>query len=176
MGQGTEVQLAASIEAAEYHIAKLRRFTAGVDAEEMQWTPTGIANSLAWIVRHCADLLWLSYSRLTGERVAADLGGAGIAGSAVQGANFDETAPAPGPDAESLVAYLEQGWGTLKTYLQADAGWETVKLSVGREHQSGWAFVQHSVADLCYHTGQASYLRKLLAAERRRARARRPKR
>ena len=64
----------------------------------MQWTPSGIANSLAWIVRHCADLLWLSYGRLAGERIPVDLG---------------------------------------------------------------------------YHTGQASYLKKLLAAERRRARARR---
>ena len=31
-------------------------------------------------------------------------------------------------------------------------------------------FLEHFLADLCYHTGQASYLRKLLAAERRRKR------
>jgi hypothetical protein len=70
----------------------------------MGWAPSGIADSLAWIVRHCADLLWLTYGRLTGERVHANLG------------------------------------------------------------------------DLCYHTGQASYLSKLFPAERRRVRARQRRR
>jgi len=44
---------------------------------------------------------------------------------------------------------------------------------VERRRQSAWAFLQHNLGDLCYHTGQASYLRKLLAAERRREHARR---
>jgi hypothetical protein len=109
------------IETAEFFMAKLRRYTADVNVEEMQCTPAGIANSLAWIVRRCADLLWLSYGRLAGERIPVNLGGSGIAGSSVKGATF----------------------------------------------------LQHNLGDLCYHTGQASYLRKLLAAERRRVRARR---
>ena len=138
MGRETDAQLTTFIENVEFLIAKLRRYTTDVSSQysgavrfvvtasavfstakavttsaspplfekiptdvavdEMQWTPSGIANSLAWIVRHCADLLWLSYGRLAGERIPVDLG---------------------------------------------------------------------------YHTGQASYLKKLLAAERRRARARR---
>ena len=55
----------------------------------MGWTPTGIANSLAWIVRHCADLLWLMYAHLSGERVPANLGAYGVAWSTVKGATLD---------------------------------------------------------------------------------------
>lgn len=167
----SDAQLAALIEAAGSYIAKLRRFTAGVDVEEMQWTPPGIANSLGWIVRHCADLLWLSYSRLSGERIPVNLAESGIAWSAVQGAAFDEAAQEPSPGAEERVAYLERAWETLKAYLQANADWDEVELAVGRQRQGAWTFLQHSMCDLCYHTGQASYLRKLLAAERTRARA-----
>lgn len=171
MGQQTNAQLAACIEIAEFLIAKLRRYTADVTVEEMQWTPAGIANSLAWIVRHCADLLWLSYGRLAGQRVPANLGGSGIAWSSVKGAAFDETAAEPGPDAQARMAYLDRAWQTLKTYLQGHPEWEEVELVVERRRQSAWAFLQHNLGDLGYHTGQASYLRKLLAAERGRARA-----
>jgi hypothetical protein len=169
----SDAQLAGLIEAAESYIAKLRRYTTGVDVEEMQWTPAGIANSLAWIVRHCADLLWLSYGRLAGERVAVNLGASGIAWSAVEGAVFNEAAQEPDPDAEERMAYLERAWETLRAYLQDNTDWKEVELAVGRRRQSAWAYLQHSLGDLCYHTGQASYLRKLLAAERRRVRARR---
>jgi hypothetical protein len=55
MRQKTDAPLNAFIETAEFFIAKLRRYTTGVDVEEMQWTPAGIANSLSWIVLHCAD-------------------------------------------------------------------------------------------------------------------------
>jgi hypothetical protein len=173
MGQEPNTQLAALIHTAEFFIAKLRRYTTGVDAEEMLWTPAGIANPLAWIVRHCADLLWLSYGRIAGERVPADLGRSGIAWSAVKGATFDETVQDPGPGAEERLAYLDRAWQTLKAYLQSHPGWEAVELVVERRRQSAWDFLLHNLGDLCYHTGQASYLRKLLAAERRRARARR---
>jgi hypothetical protein len=173
MGQETNAQLTAAIETAEFYIAKLRRYTTDVDVDEMQWTPAGIANSLAWIVRHCADLLWLSYGRLAGERIPVNLGASGIAWGAVKGAMFDEAAPEPGPDARQRLAYLERAWQTLKAYLQSPFGWEEVELVVDRRRQSAWTFLQHSLGDLCYHTGQASYLRKLLAAERSRVRARR---
>jgi len=139
----------------------------------MQWTPPGIRNSLAWISRHCADLLWLSYARLSGEHVQVNLGTSGIARSAVEGAAFDQATQDPGPSAEEHIAYLDRAWETLKAYLRESSDWEAAELAVGRQRQSGWTFLQHSMCDLCYHTGQASSLRKLLAAERSRARARR---
>jgi hypothetical protein len=168
-----DARLNAFTETAEAYIAKLRRYTTGVDATEMQWTPADIANSLAWIVRHCADLLWLSYGRLAGERIPVDLGVSDIAWSSVKGATFDEAAQEPGPDAQERVAYLERAWETLEAYLRDNTDWKEVELAVGRRRQSAWAYLQHSLGELCYHTGQASYLRKLLAAERRRVRARR---
>ena len=169
----SDSQLAGLIDAAEAYIAKLRRFTTDVDVEEMGWTPPGINNSLAWLVRHCAGLLWLSYGRLSGKRLPVNLASSGIAWSAVQGAAFDEAAGEPGPSAEEHMAYLDRAWHTLKAYLQDGRAWEEVELAVGRERQGAWTFLQHCVCDLCYHTGQASSLRKLLAAERGRARARR---
>jgi uncharacterized damage-inducible protein DinB len=69
--------------------------------------------------------------------------------------------------------YLERAWRTLKAYLQHHPEWEEIELVADRRRQSTWMFLQHNLGDLCYHTGQASYLRKLLAAERRRIRARR---
>jgi hypothetical protein len=170
--QETDVQLGAFVDTAEFFIAKLYRYTKGMNVEEMQWTPPGIANSLAWISRHCADLLWLMYARLSGERVPANLGASGVAWSAVKGATFDEAAQAPDMDAEARMAYLDRAWQTLKAYLQDHPEWEEMELVVERRRQHAWAFAQHNLGDLCYHTGQASYLRKLLAAERRRARAR----
>lgn len=168
-----DARLNAFTETAEAYIAKLRRYTTGVDATEMQWIPVGIANSLAWIVRHCAGLLWLSSGRLAGERVPVNLGASGIAWSSVKGAIFDEAAQEPGPDAQERVAYLERAWETLEAYLRDNTDWKEVELAVGRRRQSAWTYLQHSLCDLCYHTGQASYPRKLLAAERRRVRARR---
>ncbi len=161
------------VETAEFFIAKLRRFTTGVNPEEMQWTPPGIANSLAWIVRHCGDLLWLNYGRLAGERVPANLGASGIAWSSVKDALFDEAAHGPGPEAQECMVYLERACQTLKGYLQNHLDWEEVELVVERRRQTARTILLHDLGDLCYHTGQASYLRKLLAAERRRARARR---
>ena len=173
MGQEPNAQLATLIHTTEFFIAKLRRYTTGVDAEEMLWAPAGIANPLAWIVRHCADLLWLSYGRIAGERIPANLGSSGIAWGSVKGTTFDEGAQEPGPDAEQRMAYLDRAWCTLKAYLQNHPEWQEVELVVGRRRQSAWTLLQHNLGDLCYHTGQASYLRKLLAAERRRVRARR---
>ena len=136
MGQETAAQLDGLVRTTEFFIAKLRRYTAGVNVEEMQWTPAGIANPLAWIVRHCADLLWLSYGRLAGEQIPANLGGSGIAWSAVKGATFDEVAQEPGPDAQERMAYLDRAWQTLKAYLQDHPGWEKVELVVEPTEQA----------------------------------------
>lgn len=171
MEPGISSQLTAFIEVIEFFIAKLQRFTAEVSVEEMQWTPSGIANPLAWIVRHCADLLWIIYGRLSGECVPVNLAASGIAWSAVKDVTFDEAAPEPGPDAEARLAYLDQAWQRLKGYLQSHPECEEVELVVERRRRNAWVLLQHNLGDMGYHTGQASSLRKLLAVERRRARA-----
>jgi uncharacterized damage-inducible protein DinB len=169
----TDAQLGALVETTAYHISKLQRYVVGVNSEEMQWTPAGISNSLSWILRHCADQLWLTYARLSGECIPVNLGASGIAWSAVKGASFDQEAQGPGASAEQLSGYMAQAWQTLRAYLQSSTEWQDLDLVVGRQRQSAWTFLQHSIGDLCYHTGQASYLRKLLTAERRRMHARR---
>ena len=161
-------QLSIFIENVEFFIAKLKRFTTGVNAQEMAWKPTGITNSLAWIVRHCAGLLWLSYGRISGTCVPVNFQTSGIAWGSVKNAEFDETAPEPGQTAEELIEYLDHSWQTLKEYLLQNPTWEEVELLVDRRRRSAWVFLQHNFGDFCYHTGQASYLRKLLAVERRR--------
>lgn len=138
----------------------------------MQWTPAGISNSLSWILQHCADQLWLTYARLSGERIPVNLGRSGIAWSAVKGTSFDQEAQGPGASAEQLSDYVTQAWQALGTYLQSNTEWQDLDLAVGRQRQSSWTFLQHSIGDLCYHTGQASYLRKLLTVECRRIRTR----
>jgi hypothetical protein len=173
MAQQSNAQRDAFIETTEFFVAKLRRYTTGVSTEEMQWTPAGIANSLAWIIRRCADLLWLIHGRLANERISANLGRSGIAWSAVKGAAYDEAAQEPDPDAEALMVYLDRAWETLKHYLQDHSDWQDAELVAERRRQHAWAFLQHNLGDLYYHTGQASTLRKLLAAERRRVRTRR---
>jgi hypothetical protein len=167
-----DTQLQVFFENVEFFMAKLRRFTTGVTAEEMAWKPTGINNPLAWIVRHCADLLWLSYGRISGTRVPVNFRASGIAWGSVKDAAFDERAPGPGQSAEELIEYLESAWQTLRDYVvQNYPAWEEVKLLVEQRRQSAWMFLYHNVGDFCYHTGQASYLRKLLAAERRRTKS-----
>jgi hypothetical protein len=106
----------------------------------MQWTPTGISNSLAWLVRHCADLLWLSYGRLSGERVPVNLETSGIAWSSVKNTLFDETAPESGLDAQARICYLDRAWQTLKAYLQSYPEWPQIELTVERRRQSAWGF------------------------------------
>lgn len=169
MVEGTDTQLTVFVENVEFFIGKLRRYCEGASEDEMEWTPAGIRNSLAWIVHHCAGLLWLGYGRISGDRIPANLQGAGIAWGSAKGSTYDETKEEPGVGADECMGYLEDAWRTLKTYLvQHDPSWEAKVLVVDRRERNAWMFLSHNLGDFCYHTGQASYLRKLLAAERRR--------
>ncbi|MCK4570533.1 DUF664 domain-containing protein [Candidatus Bipolaricaulota bacterium] len=173
MAKVADTQLTVFIENIEFSVGKLRRYCEGVSEDEMEWTPTGIRNSLAWIVRHCAGLLWLGYGRISGNRIPANLRGSGIAWGSAKGSTYDETKEEPGVEADECVEYLESAWQTLKGYLvQHDPSWEAKMLVLDRRERNAWTFLWHNLGDFCYHTGQASYLRKLLAAERRRTRSR----
>ena len=102
----------------EFFLGKLRRYCDGTTDEEMLWTPTGIRNPLAWIVRHCAGLLWLSYGRISGEPVPTSVKASGVAWGALKGAVFEEHEDAPAyPGANASLRDLETAWCTLKEYL-----------------------------------------------------------
>jgi hypothetical protein len=99
---GEDTQLTSSIENVEFFISKLRRYCDGATEEEMEWTPTGIRNPLAWIVRHCTGLFWLSYGRISGKPIPADAKASGIAWGSLNGATF--------ANAEGTTPSLECGW------------------------------------------------------------------
>ena len=164
-------RLAVYVEHVEAHLGKLRRYVSGTTDEEMTWRPTGIRNPLAWIVRHGADLLWAAYGRISGQPIPVNPADCGVAGSALRDVRFEPGAESPSRSAEALLAYLDRAWTTLATYLvESRQPLEAIELIVDRRTRDAWAVLDHCLADLCYHTGQASILRKLLAAERRRAR------
>jgi|GEM_PF-2889496 len=165
-----DTQAAIYIENVEFFIAKLSRFCKDVSPEEMVWSPPGVRNALSWIVPHCAGLLWASYARVFERPVPEHVKKTGIAPSLAKGVEFGrcEDAP-PGTTCEACMEGLHSAWNVLREALQEDdATWESRTLTYERKERSVWALLWHTLADLCYHTGQASTVRKLIARQRRR--------
>ena len=61
MVETIDTQLLVFIENVEFFIGKLRRYCEGASEDEMEWTPTEIRNSLAWIIRYCAGLATVGF-------------------------------------------------------------------------------------------------------------------
>ena len=166
-----DIQLEPFIENAEALFAKLWRYCDSATVEEMAWTPTGIKNSPGWILRHCAGLLWVTYGRMSSEPVPSSVQDSGIAWSSMKGTLFEDSEAALPQSADDCLAYLDTAWSTLREYVEeASAEWESRMIVFERKERSIWTFLSHQFADLAYHTGQASTLRKLLAVECRHSR------
>jgi len=163
-------QLAVYVENVESAISKLARYCKDVADEEMEWSPSGLRNSLSWIIRHCAALVWASYAHASGKPIPDYVRTAGVASSVIKGIVFSPIAGEKLPSGrEELHEELERAWGALKAFLEGSGGtWETQTLVFERKERTIWALLWHNVADIFYHTGQASYWRRLLAVERRR--------
>ena len=165
---------------AESFKKRLRGFTADLTAAQLQWTPPGIDNGIGWLARHCADEFWFCYGQLSGERVPANLNAAGFplpAGGFRAAAgrprrwgsltfDFDRNAPGPDPTGAGHAAYLDRAWQTLRQFVAEHyAAWSAKRYVNWVDKEcSGWWFLDHFLLDLAWHTGQAGYLRKLLAA------------
>jgi hypothetical protein len=153
------------IEDMEWQMGKLLTGVRELTAEQMTWTPPGINNSLAWLLRHFADVLWECYGMASGETVPADLGASGIPEGWLGNLTYDENAPAPGLTGSERAAYLEEAWSVLKDYLVAHyPDWVSVQVvRPPDEVKSMWWMLLHVQLDGAYHAGQASYLKMLLA-------------
>ena len=139
---------------------------AQLDAGQMAWTPPQISNPLSWLIRHVADVMWETYGFASGSFVPANLGQSGIPEAWLVNLSYDVDAPGPGPTGADQAAYLQRAWTALKTYLlEHEPAWEAVQVVRPPDQlKTMWWMLTHIQLDAAYHTGQASYLKMLLAA------------
>jgi hypothetical protein len=137
-----------------------------LSAEQMAWTPPEISNPLSWLIRHFADVMWETYGFASGEFVPANLSQSGIPEGWLKNLSYDKSAPGPGPTGADHAAYLERAWNALRTYLvENEPDWESVQVVRPPDQlKTMWWMLTHIQLDGAYHTGQASYLKMLLAA------------
>lgn len=159
-------QLTYYLENMDWQLGKLLAGLQDLTAEQMLWTPSGINNSLSWLVRHCADILWECYGIASGVQVPANLRASGIPEGWLRNLTFDEHAPAPGLTGVERAAYMGQAWAVLKDYLiEQFPSWLSAQvIRPPAERKSMWWMLHHVQLDLSYHNGQASYLKMMLAA------------
>jgi hypothetical protein len=158
-------QLGYYTENMEWQMGKLLSGVQELTAEQMTWTPAGINNPLSWLIRHCADVLWECYGFASGDKVPANLRESGIPEGWLRNLTFDEHAAAPGVTGSERAAYLEEAWSVLKSYLvEHFPDWLSARVvRPPDEIKSMWWMLHHVQLDIGYHTGQASYLKMLLA-------------
>jgi hypothetical protein len=145
---------------------KIERFTKGISQEELQWTPPGVNNSLSWLLRHLAATLWICHSLAAGSRMNWDPCEAGIQLSSVRGIDHG-SAKLPTPTAREPMKYIKEAYQRLATVFKNDNKvLEDHLVYADRKWRKAWWFVAHELGDFAYHTGQASYLRKVIAAQR----------
>jgi len=148
---------------------KIRRFTEGLSQKELDWTPIGVNNSMSWLLTHLTVTLWTCHAAATGTTTKYNPLAAGIAMGSTRGIDYGTTvlgpSSAPHPTRDLDIAHaaftelLLKGPDLNRATIYADRKWRTAL----------W-FVTHEIGDFAYHTGQSSYLRKMIAAERKRYR------
>jgi hypothetical protein len=160
-------QLGYYIENMEWQMGKLLDGVRELDAEQMTWTPPGVNNPLSWLIRHSADVLWECYGIASSVKVPANLRESGIPEGWLKNLTFDENAPAPGVTGRERAAYMEEAWSALKAYLvEHFPDWQSAKVVRPPDQiKTMWWMLLHVQLDISYHTGQASYLKMLLAVE-----------
>ena len=165
-----DLQATICIENLELAVSKLKRYTKDVSDAEMEWSPSGIKNSLSWIIRHCTGLLWVSGAYVSGQPIPGYVQDAGIAPGSLKGLEFSNATAAQSEWTRDLLrSELEAAWHSLKGLLDgSEQDWEERKVVFERRERNIWAPLWHFMADIAYHTGQASSLKKLLGAQRRR--------
>jgi hypothetical protein len=150
-------------------ISKLTRFTSGLTNDEMDWRPTGIKNSLSWILTHFTALLWCCHAVITGKRIPFDPLSAGVAWGGINSLDYEKDKQVPPPPRENPVKHLSEAWTAIQNVMEGtDRSWEERQVYSDRKMRTTWYFLTQSLCDFAYHTGQASSLRKLIAVQRRR--------
>ncbi|MBN2535965.1 MAG: DinB family protein [Spirochaetales bacterium] len=149
---------------------KLTRYVKDLTDEELNWKPTGIKNPISWILVHLTAELCCCHSVVTGKRLLFNPAVAGVAWGGVRGLEFDKDGQLPAPPLEGDPAkHLHEAWEALRTALEgSEPEWERREVYADAKMHTAWWYLTHSLCDFAYHTGQASSLRKLIAAERKR--------
>jgi hypothetical protein len=148
-------------------ITKLSRFTSNLSQDELDWTPSGVNNSLSWILKHITTELWACYSLLTSEEMKFDPLSAGLAFGSIKGIKFGKNKNIPHPPAHDPLSFLDDAWTKLNRVLSdSETDYDKKEVFAGRRNRSSIWFIIHCLGDFSYHTGQASYLRKLIAKNR----------
>ena len=141
----------------------LLRYASDLAAEQMGWVPAGIDNSMAWIVRHWADLCWLAYGGVSGRKVPARPAARGLPQGIVESVRWQEDAGEPPATAAALSAALETAWGTLREYLiETYPTWIAATYALGDNTYSAWWLLELCLVDAAHHEGQADYLRRIM--------------
>lgn len=149
---------------------KLARYCKDLTREELGWTPAGINNPILWILIHLATSLWVCHALLTGTRTRFDPMAAGLAVGAMRGIDFRADGLLPSVPPEDPTKPLREAWEDLQAVLRgADTSWAERRVYADRRMRPAWWFLIHELGDFAYHTGQACYLRKLIAAGRARS-------
>ena len=152
---------------------RLARFTSGLTLEELRWRPSGINNSIEWILTHIASQLWLCHSLVTGLPMKFNPLAAVPAYASWRGIQYGSTTQLPTPAVGDPTKKLFDAWNALKTALRsAGTNLDEHRVYGDRKWHSARWFLSCILADFAYHTGQASYLRKLIAAKRSRSKSR----
>ena len=141
-----------------------------LNKEQLHWTPPQINNSVGWQLRHCAGGYWALLGLLSGNRIPVNMNGFGF--PAPEGElqskldfEFDLEETGPDPTAKSHTEYLNHAWETLKTFLINEYDmWATKTYTPpsNNEKCSGWWFLDHFLWDMTNHSGQATYLSKII--------------
>ena len=147
---------------------QMRRLIEGIEdlgVEQMTWTPPGVKNSLSWLLRHWADLIWFNFGVLSDTTLPIRPDVQGIPEAfLLKNITFDDKALEPGLSGRERIDYLEKAWANLKGYLlenYPDCMTATVSTSKG-DRLSAWWLLEHMLVDMSYHGGQANYLKRLL--------------
>jgi hypothetical protein len=146
---------------------KLERFIDGLSLVELNWTPAGVNNSISWILVHLTTSLWVCHALATNTTTKHNPLAAGLAVSAVRGIKFGKGIKFSIPSASEPLVYLNEALDAVRiSFLANEEDLETREVYMDKKWRPAWWFLTHEVGDFAYHTGQASYLRKLIAHKR----------
>jgi uncharacterized damage-inducible protein DinB len=147
---------------------KLERFTSGLSQEELNWTPAGVNNSISWILVHLATSLWVCHALATNNMTKHNPLAAGLAVSAVRGIKFGKETRFSNPSTAEPLVYLKEALDAVRiSFIANEKDLEMREVYMDKKWHPAWWFLTHEVGDFAYHTGQASYLRKLIAHKRK---------
>ncbi len=107
----------------------------------------------------------------TGTRMKSDPNTAGLALASVRGIDYGKEDRLPAPAETDPMQQVNKAFDALRSVLaKGDIEIDARMVYAAKKWRSVWWFLEHELADFAYHTGQASYLRRIIAIQRKRLR------